>query len=149
MSYQRDASMQDGIASSTILAARHASMQALGISFIPCLLTKEAVSHCLSPSARMIPSSTSPIWLPSLTASQSRGVPASPHHDSHRFPALVHLLSTWNLVPVEVRVLKGTRKAKRARQERERISTSTNGRSASSFFQERKDGRNEYGPRSR
>jgi len=97
--------MQDGIASSTILAARHASMQALGISFIPCLLTKEAVSHCLSPSARMIPSSTSPIWLPSLTASQSRGVPASPHHDSHRFPVLVHLLSTENLVPTGVRVL--------------------------------------------
>src|SRR5437588_7437275 len=138
MSYQRDASMQDGIASSTILAARHASMQALGIGFIPCLLTKEAVSHCLSPSARMIPSSTSPIWLPSLTA--------SPHHDSHRFQALVHLLSTWNLVPDEVRVLNGTRKAKRARQERERISTSTNGRSASSFFRREKMDETNTGP---
>jgi len=108
MSHQRDAGMEDGIfASSMILADRHASMQALGIGFIPCLLTKEAMSRCLSPLTRMIPSSTSPIWLPSLTASQSRGVPASPHHDSHRFPVLVHLLSTENLVPTGVRVLKG------------------------------------------
>jgi len=84
-------------ASFTILAACCASMQVLGIGCIPSLLTQEAMSRCVSPLARMISFSPSPLLFPSLTVSQTTRVPASPHHDSHRFLALVSLLSPWNV----------------------------------------------------
>ncbi len=83
--------------SSTILAACCPSMQVLGIGCILSLLTQEAVSGCVSPLARMISFPSLPIWLPSLTVSQTTRVPASPHHGSHRFLALVSLLSPWNV----------------------------------------------------
>jgi hypothetical protein len=77
MSYQRDASMEGSIfASFPILAVRHASMLVLATGFIPCLLHKTG-SRCGSPLARMICSSTSPLWHPPLTASQTISNPSS------------------------------------------------------------------------
>jgi len=82
--------MEDSIfASFPILAARHASTLVLATGFIPCLLHKTG-SRCGSPLARMICSSTSPLWRPPLTASQTI---RNPYSSSPWFSSLLRSCS--------------------------------------------------------
>src|SRR5205807_5756467 len=143
MSYQRDAGMEDAIfASSPILEACHASMQVPAIGFILRLLHK-AGHRCVSPLALRIRSS---LRHPTLTASQTFRPPCS---SSPWCSSL--LCSCFPAIGFGRGMGSQGHKEGKACETRARAHIDINAwpHCLQLFWKERKDGRNEYGSRSR